>query len=725
CTDIESQLNQCDFVQSACHGPTGVYLKLYYCLSVWKKIMALFLLLFLLMLFGAISIVASDFFCPNLQTISSKLELSESIVSFAMESGAGSLAIGELIGAAFFIVAIVSGCMGIIQPFQSQRVTFMRDANYLLGATIIMAWIVYKQQIHWYHGVILIAYHLSYVCLVVFSAYTSHGNDERSSDEQKAVHEINVADETTCLLPEEPIIKSNKYEKPPKLQIPTKRLSSYPNISESHIQYLGYNSRTVSSVGTSPISPILVSQFAGNLPRTSSSHSTKTYRRSISPKIGFRTSLFGAIEFQEQVSIMKRALSSQMLTIPEIRLAPPTNYRQSMEELECQKTSSYVPRQSARDSIYLSCEQLSEGETFFTSSQNCNDIISPTTPLFSQHSGAFLTANQTSFSLRHCGAMQKEDSLLNILFPTLQGFREKSTFSKVNAVIAAPLVLVFTLTLPVVELEDNTIDIVLSDETNDAQQNSPVLAVGSYLSIPYLENETKPTITTDKTKVKLKWDRQLLSIQSVFSLVFTSSLAVVNDAIRPSWIYLAICIGIAFSLFVLKFTKTNEAPSWFWMTSFVGLFVALNWIFLLANQVVALLQAIGKVFLISDSIMGITVFAFGNSAGDLVANTAIAKLGFPTMAISACYAGPLLNMVLGVGISSTYQIWKSGKPYKLNIASSILVALTGLVVVLVSTIIAVNMNGYRITRHLGVWMISVYLCCIVISLLLEFKLIGY
>lgn len=108
-----------------------------------------------------------------------------------------------------------------------------------------------------------------------------------------------------------------------------------------------------------------------------------------------------------------------------------------------------------------------------------------------------------------------------------------------------------------------------------------------------------------------------------------------------------ICVGVSigsvFALLILKFTKENDPPSWVWMTSFVGLFVALNWIFLLANQVVGLLQAIGKIFLISDSIMGITIFAFvstnclfklffsfvyfqGNSAGDLVANIAIAKV---------------------------------------------------------------------------------------------------
>ena len=111
------------------------------------------------------------------------------------------MAIGELIGAAFFIVAVVSGCMSIIQPFQSQRVTFMRDASFLTGAIIIMTWIVYHQQITWYHSVILICYYLAYVSAVVISACTTipphHGLQiEPKRDDASFV----IVDEATHLL---------------------------------------------------------------------------------------------------------------------------------------------------------------------------------------------------------------------------------------------------------------------------------------------------------------------------------------------------------------------------------------------------------------------------------------------------------------------------------------------------------------------------------------------
>jgi len=46
---------------------------------------------------------------------------------------------------------------------------------------------------------------------------------------------------------------------------------------------------------------------------------------------------------------------------------------------------------------------------------------------------------------------------------------------------------------------------------------------------------------------------------------------------------------------------------------------------------------------ISDSIMGLSFFAMGNSLGDLITNVSIARMGFSKMAIGACLGTPLLS----------------------------------------------------------------------------------
>lgn len=50
--------------------------------------------------------------------------------------------------------------------------------------------------------------------------------------------------------------------------------------------------------------------------------------------------------------------------------------------------------------------------------------------------------------------------------------------------------------------------------------------------------------------------------------------------------------------------------------------------------------------------LGFTVLAWGNSIGDLMANLSIAKKGYAEMAMTGCYAAPLFNLLLGLGLST-------------------------------------------------------------------------
>lgn len=54
-------------------------------------------------------------------------------------------------------------------------------------------------------------------------------------------------------------------------------------------------------------------------------------------------------------------------------------------------------------------------------------------------------------------------------------------------------------------------------------------------------------------------------------------------------------------------------------------------------------QAVGIVLGLSDAFLGMTVLAWGNSVGDFISNLSVARQGFPRMAISACFGGPLLS----------------------------------------------------------------------------------
>jgi sodium/potassium/calcium exchanger 6 len=105
------------------------------------------------------------------------------------------------------------------------------------------------------------------------------------------------------------------------------------------------------------------------------------------------------------------------------------------------------------------------------------------------------------------------------------------------------------------------------------------------------------------------------------------------------------------------------------------------WMNIQANEVVALLETIGIVFDVNigefrvdhvytrcsvpnlclfgissvSAVLGVTVLAIGNSVGDWVADTTVARKGKPAMGFSSCFGSPLLNDVLGLGISLTVR----------------------------------------------------------------------
>ena len=55
-----------------------------------------------------------------------------------------------------------------------------------------------------------------------------------------------------------------------------------------------------------------------------------------------------------------------------------------------------------------------------------------------------------------------------------------------------------------------------------------------------------------------------------------------------------------------------------------GFFVSIVWIMAIADEVVNVLRTFGFVFGLSEAIIGLTIFAVGNSLADLVANMTVA-----------------------------------------------------------------------------------------------------
>ena len=69
-------------------------------------------------------------------------------------------------------------------------------------------------------------------------------------------------------------------------------------------------------------------------------------------------------------------------------------------------------------------------------------------------------------------------------------------------------------------------------------------------------------------------------------------------------------------------------------------------------------SAISHIGGVSPSLMGATVSAWGNSVGDLVADVAMARDGYPSIALAGCFASPLFQMLGGAGAGMG---WRGGE----------------------------------------------------------------
>ncbi|GAU11541.1 hypothetical protein TSUD_345320 [Trifolium subterraneum] len=119
------------------------------------------------------------------------------------------------------------------------------------------------------------------------------------------------------------------------------------------------------------------------------------------------------------------------------------------------------------------------------------------------------------------------------------------------------------------------------------------------------------------------------------------------NTLFPLW---SVVLMTSFSLAFLHFVMEKEPPKAEHLPVVVVAFVmSVFWISTIAGELVNCLEALGTLLKLPAAFLGLTVLAWGNSVGDLVADVAVAKAGHPAMAMAGCFAGPMFNMLIGLG----------------------------------------------------------------------------
>ncbi|GHJ84344.1 hypothetical protein NliqN6_0746 [Naganishia liquefaciens] len=352
--------------------------------------------------------------------------------------------------------------------------------------------------------------------------------------------------------------------------------------------------------------------------------------------------------------------------------------------------------------------------------------------------------------------------ILHILFPALEGFREKSISGKILGIFASPAILALTLTLPVVDdaaegVALNQGGIALGDDepeperderftaqteaeagvivhhTDDAEREDSQRVMGQAgrdlhrrvlnpgdAGTPKEDKDPSETCSEGSEDEVLLFNKYLTAVQSVLGTLFCSCVMFSENTAGKYIIPLSTAAGLILAVAIIITARDGMDPTWRLIRCFAGFFSAMLWIAAIADEVVEILQTFGKILGLSNAIIGLTVFAVGNSCADLISCLTIASFA-PNMSYAACFGGPMLNILLGIGGAGTYVILSTGHSYPVHFSPTLWVSAIGLICLLCITLVFVPFNNYCISRKWAIFLYSFYISLTAVNVLVEVK----
>ncbi|XP_076952891.1 cation/calcium exchanger 1-like [Bidens hawaiensis] len=180
-------------------------------------------------------------------------------------------------------------------------------------------------------------------------------------------------------------------------------------------------------------------------------------------------------------------------------------------------------------------------------------------------------------------------------------------------------------------------------------------------------------------------------------------------------------IGFALGTCTYAFTNSTRPPQKFLVFWYAcGFLMSVVWTYVACNELVSLLESLGNIIGMNPAIIGLTILAWGNSIGDLVANVALAIYGGADgaqIAMSGCYAGPLFNVLIGLGFSFVFVSWsKYPATYVIPEDPDLCETIGFLMVGLLWALVILTKREMRLDHTLGGGLLVIYLCFLFIKL---------
>eukprot|EP01022_Parablepharisma_sp_SALTPOND_P004491 TRINITY_DN120394_c0_g1_i1.p1 TRINITY_DN120394_c0_g1~~TRINITY_DN120394_c0_g1_i1.p1 ORF type:complete len:614 (-),score=10.35 TRINITY_DN120394_c0_g1_i1:170-1915(-) len=154
---------------------------------------------------------------------------------------------------------------------------------------------------------------------------------------------------------------------------------------------------------------------------------------------------------------------------------------------------------------------------------------------------------------------------------------------------------------------------------------------------------------------KNRWDRRLAILFPVFGGLLTF---VQMRVFHIEVLAITFVISLVLSGLIYYSTKKDRPPEYLLLFMFIGFVQSVQWMWFLCNISVDIFKLFIELSDIEPAYVGLTFMACANSIGDIVSDTTMARMGYSVMAITASFAGPIFNVMMGVGITMTRNILK-------------------------------------------------------------------
>ncbi|KAJ2051375.1 hypothetical protein H4S04_002014 [Coemansia sp. S16] len=825
---IRRYSHNCQYIREHCAGyGDGIvnYVELYYCRYTTRHATVLaFMAAWLALLFVWLGVSASEYFSPNISTLSQLMHLPESLAGVtllalgngapdlfstfsAVRAGSGALALGQLIGSASFIVSVVIGATTLVVPvYKVSQLSYLRELCFFVATIGMVAVIVLSERLSRGLAICMMALYVAYVITVMATTYY---------EEQYVALEASVegldniialqADQPADFVCPEPSPRAVRPDSDSMLR-PSQGQAIIDNTGQQRHRRHHRRQKTSCSTDIGLVSNLeqwsldnphgdgvsvrALGEFLHHHPKSllaaaECSNIFDEMRMSQSHHVGPALEAYAPRPLQTAASssAVKTSLCYDSTRLAPVEISGHSNWPNT--GMTPGLSPIWPPQRPFKIGPHSS-HQTNAGCTSGAGAELDLALTTDGEPRRAESGTDWYSFSQSPFAVSQSELLLPSSSKAALHLPLERRSQDNaSTYLKLLIAVSVLPVLLLSATVPVLAhlpaskeeasaFREASVAIDEEDSVSSSYQPSQIHIATTSREVSEREEgggyfqSARPDAQQGLAMAKLPAERTSLSrpsssshlfmameglvcdrsvqtanaatatwaegvvsnVRSVMSVVFLYSVLCLSDispfaTSRGARVSLGLALAVVSLLGNLVSRHAQQQRYWLQVAPcFIGFACGMAWVYIIANEVVSITQALGLMLGLSEEILGLTVVGFGNSLGDLVTNLALTRMGYPMMAISACFGGPMLCLLIGVGVAA-YGIMAGSGPdnddtYRMPITSpTVLVSTACLLLNSLIFLIAIPCQDYHMTRAVGLAALTVYFTGMAVNVYLE------